>query len=327
MSKSLLSHIAGSFISEYENVANSSVSYLLNEYQSARVALENILGVDFVPAHYVTELSTKSNGRPDVTGLDLNGDKVVIIEGKFWANLTENQPVNYLKELTQDGKLLFLTPDKRISSLKIEVEKRINGINEKIVFCSWNSFLALVEAENNKVYNATLASDLIQFKELCQRMDVEGMAPLSESDLDPMNGKINYHFSDLIDECNAVLRGWEHGNFKKMKTSASKGEYGFYFKGLQFGCYLAFSSYNWFSKDSHTPIWLYIYEANDSGWVKSKQIFHYLNIFDSKNSYDESSYSSYGVILQSGMDKSEIVQYIADKVKEVLTSLDQNIST
>ena len=32
--------------------------------------------------------------------LDANGQKIVIIEGKFWANLTENQPVNYLKELS-----------------------------------------------------------------------------------------------------------------------------------------------------------------------------------------------------------------------------------
>jgi len=323
MSKSLLSHIAGSFISEYENVANSSVSYLLNEYQSARDALANILAVDSVPAYYVTELSTKSNGRPDVTGLDFNGNKTVIIEGKFWANLTENQPVNYLKELTQDGKLLFLTPDKRISSLRIEVEKRLNGENAKVEICSWNSFLALVEAENNKAYNATLASDLTQFKDLCQRMDVEGMAPLSASDLDPMNGKISYHFSDLIDECNSVLREWEHSDFNRLKTVATKSGYGFYFYGFEFGCFLHFSTYDWFTKESHTPIWLNI---QNSEWNKSEQILHYLKAFDSQNSYDENSCSSYGIVLKTGMDKSEVVQYIANEVKSVLSMLYQKIS-
>jgi len=323
MSKSLLSHIAGSFISEYENVANSSVSYLLNEYQSARDALTSVLGIDTVPSYYVTELSTKSNGRPDVTGLDLNGNKVVIIEGKFWASLTENQPVNYLKELTQDGKLLFLTPDKRISSLRIEVEKRLNGANEQVEICSWNSFLALVEAENNKAYNDTLASDLAQFKVLCQRMDVEGMPPLSASDLDPMNGKISYHFSDLIDECNSVLRDWEHSDFNRLKTTATKSGYGFYFYGFEFGCFLHFSTYDWFTKDSHTPIWLNI---QDSEWNKSEQIFHYLKAFDSQNSYDGISYSSYAIMLQTGMDKSEVIQHITNEVKNILSMLNQKIS-
>ena len=34
-------------------------------------------------------------------GLDLNGGNALIIERKLWANLTHNQPANYLKELTQ----------------------------------------------------------------------------------------------------------------------------------------------------------------------------------------------------------------------------------
>lgn len=92
MHNSLLAHIASNFISEYENVANSSIAYLLNEYPSSQEALSKLLDVDVVPTYYVTELATASNGRPDVTGLDASGGKEIIIEGKFWANLTEIQP-------------------------------------------------------------------------------------------------------------------------------------------------------------------------------------------------------------------------------------------
>ena len=113
MQKSILAHIASDFISEYENVANSSIAYLLNEYPASQKVLKGVLDIDEVPTYYKTEDSSKSNGRPDVTGYDLNQGKAVIIEGKFWANLTDNQPVNYLKELTSDGKILFLAPDKR----------------------------------------------------------------------------------------------------------------------------------------------------------------------------------------------------------------------
>ena len=94
MQSSILAHIASNFISEYENVANSSVAYLLNQYPTARIALQTISLLDNVPQHFVTELATQSNGRPDITGLSEAGSKQVIIEGKFWANLTDNQPMN-----------------------------------------------------------------------------------------------------------------------------------------------------------------------------------------------------------------------------------------
>ena len=83
MQNSLLAHIASTFISEYENVANSSIAYLLNEYPASREALRSILDLDRVPTYYVTELSSDANGRPDVTGLDSHSGKAVIIEGKL----------------------------------------------------------------------------------------------------------------------------------------------------------------------------------------------------------------------------------------------------
>ena len=42
MQKSLLTHIASKFISEYENVANSSVAYLLNEYSAGRSGISTV---------------------------------------------------------------------------------------------------------------------------------------------------------------------------------------------------------------------------------------------------------------------------------------------
>ena len=110
MQNSLLAHIASNFIAEYENVANSSIAYLLNEYPASQAALKSILGLKAVPTYYMNELSAGINGRPDVTGLNSEGGKSVIIEGKFWANLTQNQPSNYLKELAPEGKILFLAP-------------------------------------------------------------------------------------------------------------------------------------------------------------------------------------------------------------------------
>jgi hypothetical protein len=319
--ESLLSHIASNFISEYENVANSSITYLLNKYPASREVLKNILQIDDVPSYFVTELATKSNGRPDVTGLDKNGNKQIIIEGKFWANLTDNQPVNYLKELPENGRLLFLLPEKRKISLDVEIKKRLNGNDKKIYIFSWNEFLDLVEVENNKNHNQALISDITQLKELCSKMDEEGMPPLSQSDLDPMNGRVAYQFASLIDECKPILKEWEETDFKKLTASSSTGWNGFYFRAFDFGCQLYFSSYKWFSTNTSTPIWLDIY---DKDFKTSQKIYHFLNNFDSQNSYNE-DYTSYGIELQTGMDKTQIIKHIETKIKEVLTKLNEDM--
>lgn len=313
----ILAYIASNFISEYENVANSSIAYLLNEYPAAREALRNLLAIDEVPAYYKTELSTTSNGRPDVTGLDINGSKTVIIEGKFWANLTPNQPKNYLNELAESGKILFLAPETRGNSLKAEIKKRLNGENEKVIISSWDNFLALIERENGEDYSHRLDADLLQIRELCQKMDAEGMPPLSVSDLDPMNGRIASQFADVIDECNSLLRKREKFSLKGLKTVPTKYGNGFYFRGYGFGCYLSLDSHKWFVRGNHTPVWLNIKKDSGSEWLESEQIVHALRYFDAHNAYG----SNYGIELQPGMDKSQVVNHIVNKITEVLEYL------
>ena len=321
MQNSILAHIATNFISEYENVANSSICYLLNEYSAAQDALKGILGVESVPTRYLTEMSTDSNGRPDVTGLDADGGKSVIIEGKFWANLTDNQPSNYLKEIKDEGKILFLAPDKRCNSLKIELAERAGGFSEKLVLCSWSSFISLIEIENNKNHNHQLASDLSQINELCQKMDTEGMPPLSASDLDPMAGRITANFSDVIDECNDILRKWEHSDFKGLNTTSSKYGHGFYFRGYNLGCKLHFDSNKWFTRDNHTPIWLHVGDGATSRFDELEIINHYLNEYDSGNSFEH----DFGIKLDAGMDKNQIVDHIVKETKKVLKFLNEKV--
>ena len=52
MNESLLSHIAGKFVTDYENVANSSIKYMLNKYSSARTAVKNIAQIDPIPIQF-----------------------------------------------------------------------------------------------------------------------------------------------------------------------------------------------------------------------------------------------------------------------------------
>jgi hypothetical protein len=325
MRKSLLSHIAGSFISQYENVANSSIAYLLNNYSQARIALEKSLELKPVQSiRFITELGNGENGRPDVTGIDITGSKIFIIEGKFWASLTSNQPNNYINELSPDGKILFLSPEKRKDSLCLEINKRIgpSGCQNLISVFSWKEFIEKIEHENTKDPNIYLTSDLSQLKALCERMDIEGMPPLSASDLDPMNGRISYQLADLLDDCREVMINWPETDFKGVRAVANKSGYGFYFKMHGFGCQLMFSTFHWFTTKSSTPYWLSI---GNSDFKRDDSIVNILSHKDSDNAYDDQPTATYGIVLNPGMDKTETVLHITNKVKEVLNYIKENI--
>ena len=219
-----------------------------------------------------------------------------------------------------------MAPQTRIESLKIELEKRANHDFEKIIICSWNNFLEEIEAENNKNYNHQLASDLLQIKELCQKMDTEGMPPLSNSDLDSMNGKRLAYFADIIDECNQVLRQWEHSDFKRLKTVSTKYGYGFYFHAYHFGCYLEFNCKRWYKGISKTPFWLVI---ADYDFKECTKINNFLRSIESeKTEYDEKDYykTKLALVLQSGMDKEQAINEIVDHTQKTLTRLNEKIT-
>ena len=322
MEGSLLSHIAGNFISQYENVANSSVCYLLNRYSAAREVLKRVLDLDSIPINYVTEVSTTSNGRPDICGFDVNGKKTVIIEGKFWANLTGNQPGSYLKELADGGKLIFLAPERRLDSLDAEIQKRLGRKDERVVLKSWIAFLDLVEVENSKAHDGDLASDLVQLRDLCARMDEEGMPPLSVSDLDPMNGRICYQLADLIDGCNPLLKEWDQSDFTGSKSAGFKLGFGFFFKAYGMNCWLGFQAQDWFTRPSHTPIWLHISQAEN---VTMEAVYCTMNDCDAENSYSKNGRAEYAIVLKAGMDRSQAIGFIVKEVKRVLAEIQRRL--
>jgi hypothetical protein len=70
----------------------------------------------------------KDDACPDMQGCDDDGELRVLVEHKFWAGLTENQPVSYLKQLAKCNKptlLLMVCPEARKETLWRELNKRL----------------------------------------------------------------------------------------------------------------------------------------------------------------------------------------------------------
>ena len=96
---SLLAHIVGND----EPTATKALAYILRSSPDIAQALaDGVLDLcDFTPGRIVSEF-VHGGTRPDITIDDTDGVVRVFIENKFWAGLTDQQPVDYLKELPED---------------------------------------------------------------------------------------------------------------------------------------------------------------------------------------------------------------------------------
>lgn len=71
----------------------------------------------YPPLRFRTQASNSEGSRPDIVGEAQDGVAHLILEGKFWAALTEAQPVGYLQQFPTNGTLMFVCPARRVESL------------------------------------------------------------------------------------------------------------------------------------------------------------------------------------------------------------------
>ena len=115
----VFSHIVQKqFSKQYENVATEALAFILDSNDSARNGMMRLLrsiAPDMPDLHFRTQ-ETEGSARPDMRGDDDENEPRVFIENKFWAGLTDNQPLTYLENLTeypQPTILLVVVPDER----------------------------------------------------------------------------------------------------------------------------------------------------------------------------------------------------------------------
>ena len=116
MTNSLLAFLFPRIKGSQEDIATLSLNYILGQSEILRIAftrlLSNRLHLDFEQLTYCTQVVGEQKERPDIVGV-INGKERIIIEAKFYAALTENQPGTYLARLQNQGGLIFLCPESR----------------------------------------------------------------------------------------------------------------------------------------------------------------------------------------------------------------------
>jgi hypothetical protein len=127
----LFGHLATKFGTQAENLATESLSYILNGSSVAKQALLHFVAQAVEPLRRATlvfqpQLAGADGAIPDLVGLDPLRRQVLVIEAKFWAGLTDNQPLAYLNRLPDDqsGLLLFVVPGQRVPLLWPDLLRR-----------------------------------------------------------------------------------------------------------------------------------------------------------------------------------------------------------
>jgi hypothetical protein len=204
---SVFSHIIQKRFSQVsENIATDALAYILESSESARNGMMKLLrGIvqELPPLRFKTQ-QAEGAIRPDMWGFYEN-EPHVFIENKFWAGLTDHQPVSYLQQLAacpHPTVLLIIAPAAREQTLWRELNHRLAAqkistaaraaaasvpcaVNTQprpvLALTSWGNVLSVLEHECSDDLSAR--ADLVQLRALCDSADTDAFTPVSRAEL------------------------------------------------------------------------------------------------------------------------------------------------
>lgn len=203
----VLSHIIQKRFSQVnEDVATDALAYIVGSSESASKGMRKLLCglVPDLPKLQFRTQEADGSIRPDMWGYEGSVPRV-FIENKFWAGLTDNQPVNYLKQLaaySKSGILLVVAPHARQHTLWPELERRLgeeeivlehqfdapgieyaarSSLGPILALTSWDKVLAVLEHEASE--DPEVRGDLMQLRSLCEAADTDAFSPVSRERL------------------------------------------------------------------------------------------------------------------------------------------------
>ncbi|MFH1676609.1 MAG: hypothetical protein ABIC40_06245 [bacterium] len=339
------------FSQENENIATDALAFILHSNESAQTGMMKLLrGIDAnIPTLQFRTQKNEGSTRPDMCGFH-ETDPCVFIENKFWAGLTDNQPVAYLRQLagyTQPSILLVVCPETRIRTLWRELIQRLKDaeisatdrdlsagivysikteIGPILALTSWAKLLSILELEAADDRNAR--SDLLQLRSLCEAADSEAFIPISSEVV------TDQRIPAFILQLNSIIQASvdlavSESVLRKHRKMGSQADW----DGI--GLYAKFSNMQsvniWFGTDltlwkehGGTPLWLSFYEGDEFGpapevrsllepWAAKKGIF--------TDWVDDDLNFVMAVEIETEEGEEQVIRSIADRFKSIYDAL------
>lgn len=350
----VFSHIVQKRLSrENENVATEALYYVLDYSAAARNGIMKFLRgvVPELPDLRFQTQKTDENARPDMWGYDANVPRV-FIENKFWAGLTENQPVTYLERLAkhpQPTLLLMVVPELRQETVWRELRRRIveakfstAKLNVAVVgvramaiqsgcilaLTSWKTLLDAIGKELTD--QSQDRRDLDQLRSLCDASDNQAFLPISPAELsDQRTPALVLQLSSIVQEAiekaisaNSLFKGRlkpqaDWGRIGQYATVSSEHGVGVWF-GIHFGLW---------KKYGETPLWAIF---SGSNWGRAGEVRPLLEpwakenvVFTANHPTDDFEDESFVVAIniKYGEEKDQVTSAIAERIEKIAAVL------
>lgn len=213
-----------------EDATTEAIVYVLNRSDALRRRLHGLVssvtGLRLAPVQrYEAQVHQAENQRPDIVGYAASNQQVLLIENKFWADLTDNQPVAYLRVLENDepGLVLFVCPSTRIDLLwtylldrvrkaEIAIDEKtdestrsndprsivLQGGHHALGCISWHRLLQELRQAAQDADDGSAVGDLKQISGLVAQVDADNpFLPLRDENLTQSQGRTLLSLQDI----------------------------------------------------------------------------------------------------------------------------------
>lgn len=273
----LLAHLAWMLSSRHEDIAVEALGFILRS-EAARKVIEEVLKDGRANVGSIAKFQTQvgeGKTRPDLVGFDQQDGKCVLIEAKFWAGLTENQPNAYLDRLDTGKALLFVAPPSRVESLwsklrgltgngslhsiceRVDFKSVTTDSRKHLMLISWTHLLDRLEGAGDS--HSRVGAQ--QLRGLAERVDAETeFPPLQPEELAPEIPRRLLGIRRLVDDATARVVDKGYASIGGKVTPQVRG-YGRYLRVANAVAWFGIDSDRWAqSSYPDTPLWLHFEE-------------------------------------------------------------------
>lgn len=342
---SLFGYLVTRFSTQPENLATESLNYLIHQSDIAKRAFLRYISQTQVKLPddlvFMTQAAGEDEAVPDMIGKDSDGRQILLVESKFWAGLTDNQPVTYLNRLPEQtgGVLLFIAPALRFETLWSELLRRCgqnNNVesqeinsdlkvkrldhNRVLAMASWRSVLSSIHQEVSAAGEHALASDVMQLQGLCDQMDGKAFVPFDSRELVSMNGTRIQQYCQLVDDITQLLKREELASTKGLSQGGRRGYYGQYMTFCSWSGLLQFEPELW-GKYRETPLWLKLKGAD---WKFSHELKERLSTLAAETPsclFQHEEWLAIPLYLPTGAEWDLVLEAIMTQLREIAACL------
>ncbi len=360
---SLLAHLYSRIRGSPEDVATMSLCFILENSLSARKVFSNYLstaaGVEpFPDLFFSTQVVGEGKERPDLVGVDQNNNELLVCEAKFWAGLTVNQPLAYLKRLSENGNdgekaLVFICPHERIPNLWGELIRICRSSDECSIECSIESSIedgdgdrrivvdgipmgivswrAIIEIlmQALSAEHSPLVKDLYQLEGLCEQMDLAAFKPFTPEDFGVDRAQRIMSYNYIVDRVADELVHKMNASTKGVKATPTKTGYVRYL-GLsthKLGISVQINHEYWMNY-AETPFWFTLRNQGKVYWEYAREAHEALRELEysipKKMFLDKTAGGILCIPIFAPLyaHEDEVIRSLVDSIKEVLDMLE-----